>query len=204
MKNIAIIGSGRVGSALGRRWDLNGHEVKLGVRNPDKPELKLLLEATTIQASSVAEAVAFGDVIVFATPPDAMDDVVQAGGDWSGKVVIDSMNRFTPEPEDTTGSIATDLQRLIPDAKVVKAFNSLGADLLLNPTFGAEVVSLFIASDDADAKAVVTELAEEISFDVIDCGPLSNAVHLEHLAQLWVYLSYNLNSRDIAFKLMRR
>lgn len=201
---IGVIGAGNVGGALARRWDLNGHDILLGVRDLNKPALQMLLKVTSIKAGTIAEAVAFGEVVVIATPAAAVDGVIAAGGDWSGKIVIDTMNRLGPAPADTTGSVAGDLARLIPQAKVVKAFNSLGAELLLNPTFGAEMVSLFICGDDDAAKETVARLAEEISYDVVDCGPLASAVHLEHMAKLWIFLARRDQNRDFAFKLMRR
>lgn len=202
---IGIIGAGNVGGALGRRWDLNGHDILYGVRDINSDKVQMLLKATTVNAGSIAEAINFGEVIVIAIPSSAIASLGQYAGILAGKIVIDTMNRFTPPPSDSVGSVAGDLQALLPEAKVLKAFNHLGAELMLNPTFGAETLTLFLAGDDAEAKATVSSLAEEISFDVVDVGPLSNAADLEALARLWVYLARNSNmGRDFGFKILRR
>ena len=120
-----------------------------------------------------------------------------------GKILIDSTNRMIPAPPDTTGSAAGDIARSLSGAKVVKAFNTLGANNLTNLQFGSENASTFICGDDPEAKSKVAQLAQEVGFDAVDCGPLANAVLLESLTKLWVQISRSYG-REIAFKLLRR
>ena len=100
-------------------------------------------------------------------------------------------------------SAAEDIAKWVPEARVVKAFNSLGAEHLLNTQFGSQQADTFICGDDEAAKAVVKQLAEDIGFGVIDAGSLSNAHLLESLAKLWITLSRRVG-REIAFKLLQR
>lgn len=203
--HIAIIGAGNVGSALGRRWEMNGHDIIFGVRNIADDNVQMLLKATSASATSVTDAIAAAAVVVFAVPEGALHETVAQSAQWDGKIVIDAMNRFGDAAYATPTSVAEELQALIPTAHVVKAFNHMGAELMLNPVFGAETLTFFVCGNNADAKATVTELVQEISFDVVDCGPLQNARELEAMARLWVYLSRtNTIGRDFGFKLLRR
>lgn len=199
--NIGIIGAGNVGGNLGKLLAARGHQVKFGVRDVEKA--KPLLAEAKASAGSIRDAVTFGEVVMLAARPDGLPEIVAQGGDWSGKIVIDAMNQFTLPPG-SAGSLGEDVARLIPGAKVVKAFNTIGAEQYGQPKFGTQTASMFICGDDAQAKSVAAKLAEELGFEVVDCGPLSNAGLLESLAKLWVYLARNMTGRDIAFKLLRR
>jgi predicted dinucleotide-binding enzyme len=200
--NIGIIGAGNVGGNLGTLLAAKGHEVKYGVRDVQK--INALLAQERVSAGSIGDAVSFGEVVILAARPDGLQEIVAQGGDWSGKVVIDAMNRFTPPPPDSTGSLGEDVARLIPGAKVAKAFNTIGAEQYGRPQFGAQAASMYICSDDEQAKSVAAILAEELGFEVVDCGPLSNAALLESLAKLWVYLARHMTGREVAFMLLRR
>jgi predicted dinucleotide-binding enzyme len=178
--NIGIIGAGNVGGNLGTLLAAKGHQVKFGVRDVQK--IKALLALERVSAGSINDAVTFGEVIILAARPDGLQEIVAQGGDWSGKVVIDAMNRFTPPPAGSTGSLGEDVVRLIPGAKVAKAFNTIGAEQYGRPQFGAQAASMYICSDDEQAKSVAATLAEELGFEVVDCGPVSNAALLESLA----------------------
>lgn len=199
--NIGIIGAGNVGGSLGKLLAAKGHQVKFGVRDTQKAQV---LTSANASMGSIGETVAFGEVVVLAARPDGLPEIAAHGGDWSGKVVIDAMNRFTPPPAGSTGSLAEDVARLIPGAKVVKAFNTIGAEQYGQPQFGGQTATMFICGDDAQAKSVAAKLAEELGFEVVDIGALSNVRMLEELARLWVHLSRNVTGRDVAFKLLRR
>ena len=87
---------------------------------------------------------------------------------------------------------------------MVKAFNTLGANRFDAPDFGPQTASMFICGDDAEARSVVMGLSSELGFDVVDCGPLANAIALEEMGRLWVWLARNGYGRDIAYKLLRK
>jgi NADPH-dependent F420 reductase len=204
---IAILGSGNVGGALGRRWVEQGHEIMLGARDRQSAKVQAALQAmgSAARVGSVAEAAAFGEVILLAVPWAAIAEVVEQAGDVSDKILIDATNRVGSPLPDGVASEAEAIARQARGARVVKAFNTTGSANMLNPQYGAYPADMFICGNDAGAKTVVAELAKEIGFEVVDCGPLANASLLEGLARLWIQLAYSLgNGRDIAFKLLRR
>jgi predicted dinucleotide-binding enzyme len=127
---------------------------------------------------------------------------VTEGGDWRGKILIDPTNRFGPS---ASGKSAAEDLATLTGARVVKAFNTIGAEHYLDPKFAGDAATMLVAGDDAEAKRVVSELATQIGFDVVDAGPLAAAVHLENLAGVWVHLAFRTPlGRDIAFRLLRR
>jgi predicted dinucleotide-binding enzyme len=203
--NIGIIGAGKVGGSLGRLLAGKGHQIMFGVRDIQKVQPLLAEIGVMASAGTIGDAVAFGEVVILAARPDGLPEIVSLVGDWTGKVVIDAMNRFTPPPAESAGSVAEDVAKLLPGANVVKAFNTTGAENYGQPQFGTQAATMLICGNDADAKSVVTGLAEQLGFEVIDAGALSAASMLEGLARLWVHLAYQvMGNRHIAFKLLRR
>jgi hypothetical protein len=204
---IGIMGSGNVGSALGRRWAEQGHTIMLGARDRQSPKVQAALQAIgpAAQVGSIAEATALSEVIVLAVPWAAAAEVIEQAGDLSGKILIDATNRVGPTQLNGPSSEAEDLARRATGARVVKAFNTTGAGNMANPQYGSQRADMFICGDDEAAKAVAANLATSIGFEVVDCGPLANAALLESLAKLWVQLAYSLgNGPNITFKLLRR
>lgn len=200
---IGVIGAGNIGGTIGKLWASKGHQVMFGVRDTQSPKVKALLDASgsSAQAGSVAEAAAFGEVILLALHWPAVTEVLQQIGDLTGKILIDATNRM----EASASSAAEDIARQAAGAKVVKAFNTLGSGSLTNLKFGAQNADAFICGDDADAKAVVSDLAQIIGFDVVDAGPLSAAPLIESLAKFWVQLAYTQGmGPDVTFKVITR
>jgi hypothetical protein len=208
---IGIIGSGNVGSALGQRWAAAGHEIKYGVRNPAKPELVALLKKIGARAgaASVAEAAAFGDVIVLTTPWNGTQAAIQSAGKLAGKIVVDCTN---PLKADLSGlsvgfgtSGAEQVAHWANGARVVKCFNTTGAGNMTDPRFGTDRAVMFLAGDDDAAKGTVSKLGEELGFEMVDAGGLEIARLLEPVAMLWVHLAFRCGlGRNFAFKLLRR
>jgi 8-hydroxy-5-deazaflavin:NADPH oxidoreductase len=206
---IGIIGAGNVGSALGRGWVRAGHEVTFGVRDPAAPKVRTLVAETGAKAASVAEAAASGEVVVFATPWEATEDAVRGAGDLAGKVVFDCTNPLAPQLAGLTHGFDTSAAEMVaawaPGARVVKVFNTTGANNMANPDFGGIAATMFYCGDDAEAKAVAARLAADLGFDPLDAGNLEQARLLEPLALLWIRLAYvQKQGREIAFKLLRR
>lgn len=201
---IGIIGAGVVGSALGKGWAAKGHEVMFSSRDPHSDKMRALVAeaGSNASAGTVAETLAFGEVVVIAIGWNALPDALSGAGDWSGKIVIDATNRFGPPPAGSGSSAAEDIARMT-GARVVKAFNTIGAENMIDPPF-SEKPTMFIAGDDSEAKATATQLTEQMGFEVVDAGPLSNAALLENLARLWVTLARGSLGRNIAFRLLRR
>lgn len=209
---IGVIGAGNVGGALGTLWAKKDHDVVFGVRDPKDAKLQELVKASGGKAriASVKEAAAFGEAVVFATPWPATEEAIKAAGNLNGKLLIDCTNPLKPDLSGlslgTTTSAGEEVARWAKGAKVVKAFNTIGAPNFGNPAFGSEKASMFICGDDAAAKASVAKLAAELGFDPIDTGPLTAARLLDPVAMLWIHLAFQQGwgPNGHAFKMLRR
>lgn len=201
---IAVVGAGRVGTALGERWSALGHDVTYGVRNPNEANTGPGRKASVPDAASAAE------LVLLATPWEPALDAVRAMGDVRGKIIIDATNPLVMG----AGGLSIDPKALPSGAQiiaaaargahVVKAFNQTGFENMANADRFAARPLMLIASDDTAAKSAVSDLAAGTGFEAVDAGPLSHAAHLEHLAFLWVDLVFRRGQpRDIAFALIR-
>lgn len=209
---IGVIGAGRVGGTLGMRWAALGHRVLFGVRDPSAPKVKQLLAdaGPNACAGSVAEAAAFGAVVVLAVPWDAMREVVQAARDLQGKVLVDVSNPAKRNlsgldvPPDT--SAAEMIASWAPGARVVKGFNTASYTAMADPRFPEGSAAVFHAGDDADARTVVGQLAADLGFQAVDAGPLRNARMLEAVGLLRITLAVNASPdvTGLAFRVLRR
>lgn len=207
---IALIGTGNVGQALGVRWAQLGHEVIFATRDPGSEKVQAILAeaGTKAQAMGVVEAAAAASIIILATPWNAVEAVLKSIPDWSAKILIDATNPIAPGLQlavsgDNSG--AEQVARWAANAQVVKAFNTTGAENMRNPIYNGEATTMFICGDSAEAKAVVTQLAQDLGFAVADVGPLLAARYLEPLAMMWIRLAMvQGRGRDIAFRLVQR
>jgi hypothetical protein len=211
MTSIGIIGSGNVGGALGSRWArAAGHPVVFSSRNPQSAEMQKLAQdaGPNARAASVADAVK-SEVVLLATPWPATRQAIESAGDLSGKVLIDATNPLLPDLSGlavgTTTSGAERVAEWAHGARVVKAFNTIGYNIMADPRFDGRSAVLFYCGDDAAAKETVRALAAELDFDPVDAGPLTQARLLEPFALLWISLAYGAGlGREIAFQLMKR
>jgi len=206
---IGIIGAGDVGGTLGKSWRQRKHDIMFGVRNLQSQNVQRLTEIDkSLMFGNINDAVAFGDVILFAIPWTSIEETVRGSRNLSGKIVIDPTNPLTPDLRQLAlddSSVAERIAELAKGAKVVKAFNTIGAQTLNNLIFGSNRADLFLCGDDTPSKRVVGELAADIGFDVVDIGSLANARMLENLALLWIELALRQElGPNIAFKLLRR
>lgn len=206
---IGILGAGKVGQALGRGWATEGHEVFFAVRDPEDPKYDELRRGERLRLGSNAEAAAFGEVLVVATPWPTTEEAIRAAGDLAGKVVIDCTNPLAPDYSGLTightGSAAEQVAGWAPGARVVKTFNHTGAGNMADPHYPDGTPVMFVCGDDEAAKATVRGLVEELGFEAVDAGGLRIARLLEPLAMLWINLAYAQGlGPDIAFALLRR
>ena len=207
---IAIVGTGNVAAALGKGWAARGHMVTFASREPSSERVQALLNEAGPNASAarVADAVSRSSIIVLAVPYTAVRERLDMAGDLGGKVLIDCTNPIAPGLRpmfDSTSSGVEQIATWVPRARVVKAFNTTGAENMANPVYNGSASTMFICGDDELAKAAAAQLAEELGFEVIDAGSLLAARHLENLALLWIHLARVTGlGRDIAFRLMRR
>ncbi|MEE9379383.1 MAG: NADPH-dependent F420 reductase [Candidatus Lokiarchaeia archaeon] len=206
---IGIIGTGNMGKGLGKILIEKNHQIMFGSRDPVNV-LKLANSfGSNVSGGTYADAAQFGDVVILAIPWSSAKESIEAAGDVNGKILIDCTNAVAPHLGGLlvghTTSAAEKIAKWAVGAKVVKAFNSLGSENLTKLQFGTQNASTFICGDDLEAKSTVRSLGEEIGFDVIDAGPLTNARLIEPLAMLWIELAYKQGmGTDIAFKLLRR
>ena len=212
--DIAILGTGNVGSTLGPAWARAGHTIVYGSRTPDSASVRELVELTdrsagpgsahAARALLPAQAAAQADTLLLATPWRVARDYLVGLGDLSGKVLLDATNAIQERPQGAASS-AELLARALPGTHVVKAFNCIGTSGMADPHFAGQAASLFLAGDDPGAKGRAAGLARDLGFEVVDCGGLGAAEQLEHLARLWVHLAYGLeHGPDIAFTLLQR
>ena len=188
---IAIIGKGNVGSALAKGLGAGGLETR----------------AVGNDKTAMREAAAWGDLVLLAVPFSALDGVANDLREaLANKTVVDATNALDASMSLAVGfttSGAEELQKKLPDSRVVKAFNTVFAEHMGSGKLGDRPLTAFVAADDADAKTTVLELARKIGFDAVDAGPLKNARLLEPLAFLNIQLGYALGmGSKIGFKLL--
>lgn len=207
---IGIIGAGNVGGALGTGWAKAGHEVIWGVRDPRDPKHESLVLGTRNGAlGTVTEAADAGEVLVLTTPWNATRAALDTLGDVGGKPLLDATNPLKPDlsgldlPPGTSGG--EQVQAWCPHARVVKVFNTTGADNMNNPAYPGGATTMLYCGDDPDAKKIAHQLSADLGFAPLDAGPLSRALLLEDFALLWITLAYGQNmGRDFAFRIERR
>ncbi len=190
---IAIIGKGNVGTSLGRGLGRAGHNIVYGHRDPDEP---------------VAKAASWGEAIILAVPHSAVPAAARELSPHSGgKVLVDVTNALDSNMDLAVGcttSAAEELQKMVPEARVVKAFNTVFAKNQATGRVGNEQLTAFLAGDDIRAKELVMQLARDLGFDPVDAGPLKNARYLEPMAVLLIGLGYRLGmGTNIGFRLAR-
>lgn len=206
---VAVIGTGSVGRTLTDGFRRIGHEVVVGTRDPDqtrtKPEWAEEAGLTTF-----AEAGAGADVVVNATGGQVSLEAL-AGVDLDGKVLLDVSNPldfsqgFPPTlTVKDTDSMAEQIQRAHPRARVVKSLNTVNAAVMVDPGHLPEPTTMFLAGDDAEARAVVRGLLTDLGWvDVVEFETLDAARGLEMWLPLWVRLMGNLGTADFNVKLVR-
>lgn len=192
---VTVIGAGNMGSAFIKQLTRAAHQVSVTARHLDRAQQLAAVHpgAVAVQADNAA---AGADVIVLATAFDDAIAALRSVGKLQGKVVIDITNPLTADFMGLTighhTSAAEEIAKAVPGALVVKAFNTVFAQVLANggDFGGGRQVSVFLASDSEVAKATAGQLAESMGFSTIDAGGLKNARYLEPLAGLNIYLGY--------------
>jgi len=213
MMKIGIVGSGGVAKALGSGYLSKGHTVMLGSRDTAKLDEWLSTAGGGATTGSFSDPAAFGEVVFLSVSGEGLLSAIELAGidNFSGKTVIDVCNpmdfssgvppRFTA----TVGqSLGEQVQATLPDAKVVKAFNTMSAAVMTDPIFDGEPATHFIAGNDDGAKAEATKLIKEFGWQVEDLGGIDQAFFLEALASLYVNFAFKNNQWNQAFKLMKR
>jgi 8-hydroxy-5-deazaflavin:NADPH oxidoreductase len=198
---IGVFGRGHVGAALGHALASAGHEVRYGVRNPaEDPDPA---EEAGAALRSLPEVGQWGEVLVLGVPYGAVQEVLHAAGDLDGKIVVDPTNAPKPPTDDRSSSQI--IAGFVPTARVVRAFNTVPAEVMLNPLFENGRASTFVCADDRLARVTVISLARDIGFDAVDAGPLRSACAIDRLLAVWRVLAFDAGlGRNVAFELLRR
>lgn len=206
-RTFAIIGTGRMGGAIGGRLAALGHNVTFGSRTPDADATLELVEKVGhgAQAVSPTTAASTADVIVIAVPWAGAEEAVSGLGDLGGKLVIDVTNALSFAPSSGLMEMASDtsageaIQEWLPGSKVVKAFNTVGFHVIANPEAAGGAVSVPLVGDDAQAKTLVAELVQSMGFETVDVGPLKHARALEMMSMLYI-VPYLQGRKEDAFE----
>lgn len=190
---VTIIGAGNMGAALANQLALAGHQVRITARDLEKAAA---LNRSGVVAVPAQQAVENADAVIVATSYGDAIAALASVGSLAGKVVIDITNPLSADYMSLTlghtTSAAEEIAKAFPDAQVVKAFNTLFAQVIAaGADFGnGQKASTFVASDSERAKQTVSTLAQSMGFEVVDAGGLKNARYLEPLAGLNIYLGY--------------
>ena len=193
-ETIAVIGTGNVGSALGPEFAALGHTIVYGSRTPNEQDVKDLVARTGhgATATTQAEAVKGADIVVLAVPGALAPEITKGLGDLSGKIILDPtnvVNRNTPDGYANHGvpggSNAELIQAAAPNAKVVKAFNTLNWTKMVDPQSSGGPVSIPIVGDDEQARAKIAQLVKGMGLEPVDLGPLRFANTLEEMLVIW-------------------
>lgn len=211
---VGVLGSGEVGRCLAAGFSGRGHEVMLGSREPGKPELVEWLsgDGAGVQAGTFAEVAKYGELLVLALLGNAAEEVIADAGveNFNGKVVIDAMNPLDfsagfPPKLAIVGddSLGERIQRALPDAKVVKAFNTIGNPYFVDPGFSDGAPTMLIAGNDESAKRTVADVLADFGWsDIVDIGGIEGSRELEAVCILWVKIGGVRGSWDHGFKLL--
>jgi len=189
---IAVIGTGKVGSALGTELAAEGHTIVYGSRDPTSETVRTLVEKSgaNSRATFQSDAIKGADIVILAVPGLLAGDIAASLGDLSGKIIIDPTNPVQFSDGGIRHGVATSNGELIqdaaPDAFVVKAFNALSWQYMIDPDASGGPITIPIVGNDADAKATVAKLIESLDLHAIDLGPIEHSRWVEGMAVLLI------------------
>ncbi|MEW6605167.1 MAG: NADPH-dependent F420 reductase [Thermoproteota archaeon] len=210
---VGILGSGEVGLRLAEGFVATGHTVNVGSRSPDKIAQWATKHGGKIYTGSFSDAASFGEIVVLATLWEGTPSAIEMAGkkNFTGKVVIDVTNpldfskgappRLAVGHSDSGGET---VQRLLPDARIVKAFNIVGNPHMFKPDFLGGPPTMFLCGNDEEAKKTVREILDSFGWESVDIGGIEGARLLEPLAMLWIMHYFRTGSGNHAFKLLQK
>ena len=214
MVKVGILGSGDVGKVLAKGFLKNGYQVAIGSDHPEKlTEFKR--ENPEMETATFEEAAQSGDIVVVCVKGTVAEKIVEkVKKHITGKTVIDTTNPIADAPPQNgvlkyftslEESLMERLQTIAPDAQFVKAFNSIGSALIVNPEFGDDTKpTMFICGNNDDAKKKVHEILEKFGFEVEDMGKVESARAIEPLCILWCIPGFLRNEWSHALKLLKK
>jgi predicted dinucleotide-binding enzyme len=214
-RKVGIIGSGIVGQTLANGFIKHGYEVTIGTNTPAKREELTSKTNGQARVGSFEDAARFGDIVVLTTKGSAAEAALRAAGidNLRGKTVIDTTNPIADAPPvngvlqyftSPNESLMERLQRLAPEARLVKSFSCVGNAFMVNPDFNGGRPTMFICGNDDGAKDEVRRILDRFGFDVEDMGKVESARAIEPLCILWCIPGFLNNRWTHAFKLLKR
>jgi predicted dinucleotide-binding enzyme len=209
--NVGVLGSGDVGKSFARAFAAVGHDVMIGSRSPEKLS-DFAASTKGVRSGTFEETAKFGDLIALATLGQATSEALRLAGtqNLDGKVIIDATNPLdfsTGAPRLSIGfddSLGEQVQRQVPGARVVKAFNTVGNAHFFKPSFPGGPPDMFICGNDREAKKTVTGIIEQFGWGTVDLGPIESSRYTEAMCMAWVMFGAQGNGWDHAFKLLRK
>ncbi len=209
---VGILGSGDVGKSFARGFGALGHQVKIGSRSPEKLSEFVSGEGDRVSSGTFEETALFGDLIVIATLGVATEEAINLAGkqNFDHKVVIDATNPLdfsSGAPRLSIGhtdSLGEQIQSWLPDARVVKAFNTAGNPLFFKPELPGGPPDMFIGGNDAGAKKLVSQVCDAFGWGVIDLGGIEASRYLEPMCMAWVIHGVLSGSWVHAFKMLHK
>ncbi len=210
---VGIFGSGDVAKSFARGFLKEGHEVMLGSREPEKLTSWVRESGQSSSSGSFSETAEFGELLVIAVNGAKAVEALQMAGvsNFNGKVVIDATNPLDMSsgiPPKLIGGLGSSsgelIQRALPNAPVVKAFNSVGNAHFYKPQFAGGPPDMFICGNDAKAKEQVVHICKDFGWNSIDIGGIEFSHYLEALAMIWIITAFAGGHWNQAFKLMRK
>ncbi|MBA3043467.1 MAG: NADPH-dependent F420 reductase [Gammaproteobacteria bacterium] len=193
---VAIIGTGNMGSGFARAFAASGIDVVIGHSDPAKAAALATETGPNVEGGGIASAAKLADIVLLALPYQAVAPVLAEAGDLTGKILIDITNPITADYKELllghTTSAAEEIQKLAVGAQVIKAFNTIFAGLIMREAREGKTLQVFVAGDDEAATATVRELAEKLSFEAINAGPLSNSRFLEPIGEMNIHFGFFL------------
>jgi predicted dinucleotide-binding enzyme len=195
MFEIAILGTGSVGRALGARLAQVGHPIHYGSRNPNSDRLTQWIAnyPSLMSVSDPAQAARACSVVILAVPFGGIEAMIKQTGSWAGKTLIDCSNPLNASFDGLelgfNDSAAEQIARWATGAHVVKAFNTASVATMMNPVYNGHRATMFYCGDNAESKLIVRRLIDELHMDPVDSGPLKNARYLEPMAMLYIHLA---------------
>jgi len=213
---IGVLGSGDVGRVLASAFLKEGNPVMLGTRDPSKDQVvKWKKDNAGGQTGTFEQTAAFGDIIVLATAGSVSLTAIELAGkeNFDEKLVIDATNPIAPEPPvkgvlkfftSLDHSLLEMIQEKIPNANLVKAFNSVGNAFMYKPDFKGIKPTMFICGNDAAAKKTSSSILDAFGWEVEDMGPAEAARAIEPLCMLWCIPGFIRNEWTHAFKLLKK